>query len=128
MKKVLFVLGLMMFNCNVALSANFTDTLGAECARILYNMEKYDYPSSFDTIKLRNSQIDALRKCVDMFIEFGGNIEEFNKRFQRAITKAEKVFDECYVTRDDNLYKDCSIQREIVFNNQVKINEDTYKK
>ncbi len=50
MKRALFVLGLVMLNCNIALSANFTDTLGSECARILYHMDTYDYPARYDNI------------------------------------------------------------------------------
>lgn len=98
MKKIIFLLIILSFNAH---AANFIDTLAGECGEILAHIEYYDYPTNYDNIKPRNSQFWALKKCLDVYKENGGDIEDLNKRFELAHTYLEKMETHCYMIKKD---------------------------
>lgn len=96
MKKLILILILISFNAN---AANFTDTLGAQCGEILLKLEHFDYPGNYDTIKKRNSQLWALKKCLETYKENGGTMEKLNIAFAKAIEAYNKDFDYCVASK-----------------------------
>lgn len=81
MKKL--VLAMLVFATNTY-AANLTDNIGYECAKILQNLQDYEYPTIYNNIKPRNSQFWALEKCLKVYEATGGNIQELNKRVEAA--------------------------------------------
>ena len=67
-----------------AKAANLTDTLGAECSRILFSLENSIYPNNYDHIKKRNSQLAAFNLCILTYKDNLGDIELLNQRYYRA--------------------------------------------
>lgn len=93
MKKLVFLFMILSLNVH---AANLTDTIGSQCAEILSYLDYWDYPSNFDMIKKRNSQLWALNKCLKVYKENGGDINELNKRYARASVKFYSKIGECY--------------------------------
>ena len=83
MKKLILALAICIIPVKV-MSANFVDTLGSECARLLFNLDAYDYPKYYDQFENRNSQFYALEQCLKVYKQSGGNIEELNKKYSIA--------------------------------------------
>ena len=63
MKKLILAIAICLIPIKV-MSANFVDTLGAECARILFNLDVLTYPTLYTQFKNRNSQFYALEQCL----------------------------------------------------------------
>lgn len=99
MKKLILILILFSFNAN---AANFTDTLGAQCGEILLKLEHFDYPENYDTIKKRNSQLWALKKCLETYKENGGSIDKLNNDFAKAKEVYDKEFKYCATSAKDS--------------------------
>lgn len=105
MKKllILFVL-LYTFNAN---AANLTDTIGAECGRILFSLSEYDYPQYFDAINNRNKQYDYLIKCLKLYKENSGNMDILNKNYYRAHKLYKLSLIACEEEKDRKKKDDC---------------------
>lgn len=101
MKKLVFLFMLFSFNAN---AANFTDTLGAQCAEILLILDINDYPINYDTMKKRNSQFWALQRCLNVYKENGGDLKNLEERFLKAKHLYDKDFSECLKNK-----KDCNL-------------------
>lgn len=82
-KKLILILIISLIPAKV-MSANFVDALGSECARILLNMDLYEYPKYYEQFENRNSQFYALEQCLKVYKQSGGNIEELNKKYSIA--------------------------------------------
>ena len=85
MKKCCLILAVCLVLASNAKAASFVDTLGAECGRILYSLNMNDYPARYSVIAERNTQFDALEKCLGIYKQMGGDMQELNARYSRAI-------------------------------------------
>lgn len=101
MKKLLLVTTLCLFTSNVY-ATDFITTLGAECNRILYNLNTTDYPNNWDSIEKRNNQLNSLEKCLNLYYRVGGQMDDLNKRYKLVTNsyfidcKDAEDFSKCY--------------------------------
>ena len=80
MKKLILAIAICLIPAKV-MSSGFINTLGAECARILFNMDAFDYPKVYTQFKNRNSQFYALEQCLKVYKQVGGDIEKLNFKY-----------------------------------------------
>ena len=90
MKKLILAIAICLIPIKV-MSANFVDTLGAECARILFNLDVLTYPTLYTQFKNRNSQFYALEQCLKVYKQNGGDFEKIN--FKYGIAKEITIYD-----------------------------------
>lgn len=88
MKKLILAIAICLIPAKV-MSANFVDTLGSECARLLLKLDVYDYPKYYDQFKNRNSQFYALEQCLKVYKQVGGDFENLNRKYSLAKEIAE---------------------------------------
>lgn len=95
MKKICLILAVLLATAESSQAANFVDTVGAECGKMLFNMNNQTYPKLYSDIVKRNTQFDALERCLDLYKKNGGNIKELNARYFIAESFYGCVFVEC---------------------------------
>ena len=98
MKKILILLSI--FYTYQAAAADFTDTLGAECSRILFALNEYKYPDNFEIINKRNMQFDYLDKCISLYEKTGGDVDTLNEKYLRAYTLYQLSIIQCADIKD----------------------------
>lgn len=125
MKKFLLAIVGIVAIIGQAKAENFIDALGAECGRLLFNMNEYDYPSLYTVTIKRNTQFDALEKCLSLYKQNGGDMQELNRRYYNARALAECVLDACLAKEtDEDAKKKCyNVVKVGTFETAVKINE-----
>ena len=102
MKKLLILFALLYpFNAN---AANLTDTIGAECGRILLALREGLYPNNYEVAKTRNAQFKALSECLDVYKKTGGDYDELNKRFFRAYYLFGNNIVDCIIDKNEKCY------------------------
>lgn len=116
MKKLILALAICIIPAKV-MSANFVDTLGSECARILFNIESKKYPSYYPQLKNRNSQFYALEQCLKVYKQVGGDFEKFNKKYDLARELAMYDWSLCELNKKDG-DKDCEV-KDYLFQNAI---------
>ena len=104
--KKLFVLFAILYSFQ-ANAANLTDTIGAECGRILFYLSEYDYPENYDTIIKRNKQFEYLEKCLKLYKDNNGNIDTLNKNYFRAKQLYELNILPCDLENEKNKKEVC---------------------
>lgn len=119
MKKILVLL--LMFYTYQATAADFTDTLGAECGRILFALNEYDYPKMFDAINKRNEQLNYLEKCIKLYKENNGTIENINKRYYRAYLLYGMDMANCYAEKNTKKSDECKSVAQYTFNTNLTL-------
>lgn len=67
MKKICLILVFLLATVESARAENFVNALGAECGKILFNMNNQTYPKLYSDIVKRNTQFDALERCLDLY-------------------------------------------------------------
>lgn len=72
MKKFCLILATCLVLAGNARAENFVEALGAECGRILFDMEEHTYPDMYPNLMKRNSQFDAVEKCLQLYKQNGG--------------------------------------------------------
>ena len=133
MKKICLILVALLVMTESAWAENFVNTLGAECGRVLFIMENYDYPDMYPAIVKRNTQFDALEKCLSLYKQNGGDIRELNLRYHTATAIAGCALVTCLEknTSSESSSKDCTNKQQAVFNNVMKMDKciayDAYK-
>lgn len=133
MKKICLILVALLVTTESAWAENFVNTLGAECGKVLFIMENYDYPNIFPNIVKRNTQFDALEKCLSLYKQNGGDIQELNLRYHTASSIAGCALMSCLEknTSSESSSKDCTNKQQAVFNNVMKTDKciayDYYK-
>lgn len=133
MKKILFVLVFSLFIGNVK-AADFIDTLGAECGRILHNLSQHDYPNVYPNIVKRNTQFDALEKCLSLYKQSGGNILELNNRYHTASSISICAYGTCLEknTSSESSSNECVAVKRVIFYDVLEMDKcsayDAYKK
>lgn len=105
MKKILILLSI--FYTYQAAAADFTDTLGAECSRILFALNEYKYPDNFEIINKRNMQFDYLDKCISLYEKTGGDVDTLNEKYLRAYTLYQLSIIQCADIKDKKKEEDC---------------------
>ena len=119
MKKILILLSIFYtFQAN---AANFTDTIGAECGRILFALNVYDYPTLFDAINNRNKQFDYLEKCIKLYKDNGGTTDDINQKYFRAYTIYEMNMGVCFAEKDTKKKDECKKTAEYGFNENLTL-------
>ena len=131
--KICLILVALLVTTESAWAENFVNTLGAECGRVLFIMENYDYPDMYPAIVKRNTQFDALEKCLSLYKQNGGDIRELNLRYHTATAIAGCALVTCLEknTSSESSSKDCTNKQQAVFNNVMKMDKciayDAYK-
>lgn len=125
MKKICLILVVLLATVESARAENFVNTLGAECGRVLFNMENYDYPDMYPAIVKRNNQFDALEKCLSLYKQNGGDIRELNGRYYTASEIAGCAYLDCVDNENTSAEsspssKDCLIRKGAIFNSVMK--------
>lgn len=106
MKKLILALAICLIPAKV-MSANFVDTLGLECGKIMLNINTFIYPEAYNDIIKRNSQFEALDKCIETYKKTGGSIEYLNERYNNSSIFSEIFYDKCMIkTISKKDYKD----------------------
>jgi hypothetical protein len=119
MKKILVLFAILYsFQAN---AADLTDTIGAECSRILISLNDYVYPNNFDIMEKRNSQFNYLEKCLKLYKETGGNINILNKKYLRAYNLYEISNLVCSEEKDAKKNDSCLKMSLINFNDDIKL-------
>lgn len=86
MKYLLFIFLTSLFlNTQAQANANFINTLGAECGRMLYRMNEYLYHDDIKLNKIQLSKINELKTCLDLYTQYGGDFKELNIRYYTAL-------------------------------------------
>lgn len=86
MKYLLFILLTSLLLCTQAqANANFINTLGAECGRMLYKMNEYQHHDNIKLNKIQISKINELKTCLDLYSQYGGDFNELNIRYYTAL-------------------------------------------
>lgn len=98
MKKLILAFAICLIPAKV-MSANFVDTLGSECARLLLKLDVYDYPKYYDQFKNRNSQFYALEQCLKIYKQVGGDFEDLNRKYSLAKEIATHDFYLCTLNK-----------------------------
>lgn len=133
MKKICLILVVLLATAENAWAENFVNTVGAECGRVLFIMENYDYPDMYPAIVKRNTQFDALEKCLSLYKQNGGDIQELNIRYHTATAIAGCALMTCLEKNasSESSSKDCTNKQQAVFNNVMRLNKcdayDAYK-
>ena len=100
MKKYLFILCLL-FSTPVY-AEDFISALGLQCAKIIYNHSKWEYPTNYKMENSNNKQFTYLEKCLFLYKDNGGNIETFNKKYEKAKNLEEVFYTRCIEKRLNN--------------------------
>ena len=101
---------------------NFVEALGAECGRILFDMEEHTYPDMYPNLMKRNSQFDAVEKCLQLYKQNGGNMLELNTRYFRAVGLADCAYGICEkeISASSSVAKDCFDRKASAFNYAIR--------
>ena len=119
MKKFLLAVVVSVALIGQAKAENFIDALGAECGRLLFHMNEYEYPSVYTVIIKRNTQFDALEKCLSLYKQNGGDMQELNRRYYDARLLAGCAYIDCLVREKDD-DKKCNNMKAGAFDAAVK--------
>lgn len=114
MKKYLFLIAICLISTN-AYSENITDIIGAECGKIVYSLNNFEYPKNYKIINSRNKQFVSLEKCLNIYKENGGNIDVLNKRYFRAKKGYILDLSVCYSIKDKKKIEDCKAFADMMF-------------
>lgn len=114
MKKYLFLIVICLISTN-AYSENITDIIGAECGKIVYSLNNFEYPKNYEIINSRNKQFVSLEKCLNIYKENGGNIDVLNKRYFRAKKGYILDLSVCSSIKDKKKIEDCKASADMMF-------------
>lgn len=114
MKKVIIAIAICLFPLKV-MSASFVETLGAECARILFQLEVNEYPQKAEQLKNRNSQFYALEQCLKVYNKVGGDTKELNRKYYIAKTIIDYDFNLCVLNKK-KMTKACEHKSDLLKN------------
>ncbi len=122
MKKFCLILAACLVLAGNARAAGFMDTLGAECGRLLYSLNEYEFPATHSAITERNTRFDALEKCIELYKQNGGNMEELNARYMIAVSLGNCTLWDCLAgeATDDNKVDKCYEMQRITLNVALK--------
>lgn len=88
MKKFILALTICFFPfeaySSLLFDYDFVDALRAECGRVLYSLNEYEYTTAYENYKKRNSQYYALEQCLKVYKQNGGKMEDLNERYRIA--------------------------------------------
>ena len=96
MKKLVLALVICIIPAKV-MSANFVDTLGLECGKIMISLNSIVYPETYNYIIKRNSQFEALDKCIETYKKTGGSIDSLNEKYKTSAILSEVFYDNCLI-------------------------------
>lgn len=119
MKKFLLAIVGIVAIIEQAKAENFIDALGAECGRLLFRMNESEYPLLYTVIIKRNTQFDALEKCLSLYKQNGGDMQELNRRYSNARVVASCAYIDCLVKETDD-DKKCNNMKAGAFDAAVK--------
>lgn len=122
MKKFYLALAVCLAFAGNARAENFVEALGAECGRILFSMRAYTYPDVYRNIIKRNTQFDAVEKCLDLYKQNGGDVQELDRRYFNADSLAACAYSICEkeISTSGSASNDCFDRKASVFNDVVR--------
>lgn len=120
MKKFLLAIVGIVAIIEQAKAENFIDTLGAECGKVLFHMNQYVYPDMYPNVVKRNTQFDALEKCLSLYKQNGGDIQELNRKYLTAHNISLCALGKCIGKKSDS---DCGEEARFVFERAIARSE-----
>lgn len=122
MRKFYLILASCLALAGNVKAENFVEALGAECGRILFNMKEYTYPDRYPNIVKRNTQFDAVEKCVELYKQNGGDVKELNTRYYQAVEIANCEYNKCEkeISASSSVAKTCFDRIASVFNDAIR--------
>lgn len=119
MKKIIALLSIL-FAFTVS-AADLTDTIGAECGRILFSLNEFKYPDNYEIIKKRNAQLNDLEECIKLYKDVNGTIENLNTKYFRAYTIYEMNMSVCSAEKDTKKHDSCENSALSNFNENLRL-------
>ena len=120
MKKFLLAIVGIVALMEQAKAKDFIEALGTECGNVLFHMSEYKYPGTYPDIIKRNTQFDALEKCLALYKQNGGDMQELNRRYFVADEISRCATINCVGKKSNN---ECGEEHMFVFERAIARNE-----